>query len=187
VPGGPSRPQGRFLGQHFLRPAVAADIVARTGVLADDLVIELGAGTGILTEQLAVRAGRVIAIELDPRLAQRATRRLAGFPNVTVVEADALTCRLPRRSFRVVANIPFGQTAALLRRLLDDRHLPLTAADLVVEWGAAKGYACKAPMRRDVAAWSRHYTFDLGRRIGAASFHPPPAVDAALLAVRRRV
>jgi 23S rRNA (adenine-N6)-dimethyltransferase len=156
-------------------------------VLDDDLVIELGAGTGNLTEQLAVRARRVIAIELDPRLVRRATRRLASFPNVTVVEADALTCRLPHRPFRVVANIPFGQTAALLRRLLDDHRLPLTAADLVVEWGAAKGYACREPMRRDVAAWSRRYTFTMGRRIGAGCFHPPPAVDAALLAIRRRV
>jgi 23S rRNA (adenine-N6)-dimethyltransferase len=187
VAGEPVRRLPPHLGQHFLRPSVAADIVARAGVHPGDLVVELGAGTGALTEALARRAGRVVAVEIDPKLASRAARRVAAFDNVTVVEADGLICRLPRRPFRVVANIPFGQTAALLRRLLDDRRLPLTAADLVVQWGAAKGYACRAPMRRDVAAWSSRFTFEVGRRIGATCFHPPPKVDAALLIIRRRV
>jgi 23S rRNA (adenine-N6)-dimethyltransferase len=156
-------------------------------VRAGDLVVELGAGTGALTEALARRAGRVVAVEIDPKLAARASRRLAGFGNVTVVEADALFCRLPRRPFRVVANIPFGQTSQLMGRLLDDRRLPLTAADLVMQWGAAKGYASRQPMRGDVAFWSTRFTFEIGMRIGAGCFHPPPKVDAALLTIRRRV
>ena len=74
----------------------------------------------MLTEALARRAGRVVAIGYDPRLAERARARLAGFGNVRVVTADALALPMPRRPFRVVASPPFGSTKAILRRLLGD-------------------------------------------------------------------
>ena len=68
------------LGQHFLAGGwLAAELVEQAGIGADDLVLEIGAGTGVLTEALARRAGRVVAVEYDPRLAERARRRLAGF------------------------------------------------------------------------------------------------------------
>lgn len=71
------------LGQHFLAGAwLAAELAEQAGVGAGDLVVEIGAGTGVLTEALARRAGRVVAVEYDPRLAERARARLAGFGNV---------------------------------------------------------------------------------------------------------
>jgi 23S rRNA (adenine-N6)-dimethyltransferase len=110
------------LGQHFLAGGwLAAELVEQAGVGQGDLVVEIGAGTGVLTEALAQRAGRVVAVECDPRLADRARARLAGHGNVRVVTADALAMPAPRRPFRVVANLPFGSTTAMLRRLLGDR------------------------------------------------------------------
>ena len=102
------------LGQHFLAGGwLAAELVEQAGVGAGDLVVEIGAGTGVLTEALARRAGRGVAVEFDPRLAERARARLAGFGNVRVVTADALALPPPRRPFRVVANLPFGSTTAV--------------------------------------------------------------------------
>ena len=99
------RVEARELGQHFLAGAwLAAELAEQAGVGAGDLVVEIGAGTGVLTEALARRAGRVVAIEYDPRLAERAQARLAGYGNVRVVTADALALPMPRRPFRVVAN-----------------------------------------------------------------------------------
>jgi 16S rRNA A1518/A1519 N6-dimethyltransferase RsmA/KsgA/DIM1 with predicted DNA glycosylase/AP lyase activity len=73
------------LGQHFLAGGrLAAELVEQAGVGSGDLVVEIGAGTGVLTEALARRAGRVVAVECDPRLAERARVRLAGFGNVWV-------------------------------------------------------------------------------------------------------
>ena len=175
------------LGQHFLAGAwLAAELVEQAGVGSGDLVVEIGAGTGVLTEALARRAGRVVAVEYDPRLAERARARLAGCPNVRVVTADARTLSPPRRPFRVVANLPFGSTAAILRRLLGDPRTRLERADLVVQEQAARRYAAGRPATPESIRWGAWYDLATGRRLGPASFRPPPRVGAAVLVARRR-
>ena len=108
--------------------------MARAGVLPSDLVLDLGAGTGALTLPLARVAHRVVAIERDPKLARRLARRAPA--NVSVHERSIESAWLPRRPFRVVANLPFAGSNAVVRRLLD-RGVPLLSADLVVELGVA--------------------------------------------------
>ena len=175
------------LGQHFLAGGwLAAELVEQAGVGSGDLVVEIGAGTGVLTEALARRAGRVVAVECDPRLAERARGRLAGFGNVRVVTADALTLPVPRRPFRVVANLPFGSTAAILRRLLGDPRTRLERADLIVQEQAARRYAAGRPATPETIAWGAWYELRAGRRLGPSSFRPPPRVGAAVLVARRR-
>jgi 23S rRNA (adenine-N6)-dimethyltransferase len=142
------------LGQHFLAGAwLAAELAEQAGVGAGDLVVEIGAGTGVLTEALARRAGRVVAVEYDPRLAELTRARLAGFGNVRVVTADALALPRPRRPFRVVANLPFGSTAATPRRLLGDPRTRLERADLVLQEQAARRYAARRPGTPETIAW----------------------------------
>jgi 23S rRNA (adenine-N6)-dimethyltransferase len=175
------------LGQHFLAGGwLAAELVEQAGVGAADLVVEIGAGTGVLTEALARRAGRVVAVECDPRLAERARGRLARFGNVRVVTADALTLPMPRRTFRVVANLPFGSTAAILRRLLGDPRARLERADLIVQEEAALRYAAGRPATPETIAWGAWYELRAGRRLGPSSFRPPPRVGAAVLVAQRR-
>jgi 23S rRNA (adenine-N6)-dimethyltransferase len=185
VSGGASR--RAELGQHFLAGGwLAAELVEQAGVGPGDLVVEIGAGTGVLTEALAGRAGRVVAVEYDPRLADRARARLAGYGNVRVVTADALTMPTPRRPFRVVANLPFGSTAAILRRLLGDPRTRLERADLVVQEQAARRYAARRPGTPETIAWGAFYELATGRRLGPACFRPPPRVGAAVLIASRR-
>jgi 23S rRNA (adenine-N6)-dimethyltransferase len=172
--------------QHFLASArLAAEIVTAAGVSKDDLVLEFGAGYGRLTEQLAARASRVIAVELDTRLAARLANRFSGRPNVTVVQADALTIPLPRRSFRVVSNPPFHLTSALLHRLLDDPEVPLLRADLVLGWGMAIRLTGVFGGTRGSERWQPRYEFLLIRQLPARVFDPPPESDAALVSIRR--
>ena len=175
------------LGQHFLAGGrLAAELVERAGVGSGDLVVEIGAGTGVLTEALARRAGRVVAVEYDPRLAERTRSRLAGYPNVRVVTADARTLRAPRRPFRVVANLPFGSTAAILRRLLGDPRTRLERADLVLQEQAARRYAAARPGTVETIRWGAFYELAVGQRLEPACFRPPPRVGAAVLVARRR-
>jgi 23S rRNA (adenine-N6)-dimethyltransferase len=175
------------LGQHFLAGGwLAAELVEQAGVGPADLVLEIGAGTGVLTEALARRAGRVLAVECDPLLAAGTRSRLAGYGNLSVVTADALRLPLPRRPFRVVANLPFGSTAALLRRLLGDPRTRLERADLVVQEQAARRYAARRPSSSDTVSWGAWYELATGRRLGPTCFRPPPRVAAAMLVARRR-
>ena len=173
-------------GQHFLAGEwLARELVAQAGVGRSDLVVEIGAGDGRLTRALAQRAGEVVAVETDARLLARARRRLAGTANVTFVHGDALALPLPEVPFRVLANLPFGITSAVLRMLLDDPRTPLHQADLVVAEGAARKRT-GGPRSRSSAYWGAWYEFRITRRLPARCFRPPPRVDAAVLRISRR-
>ena len=177
----------RARGQHFLRsPRLAATLVRDAAVERTDVVVDLGAGSGRLTAALADRAGAVHAIELDPLWVTRLRKRFADRPNVSVIEADAIRCSLPEAPFRVVANVPFDHTAAILRRLLDDLGLPLQQADLIVEWGAAVKRSTCWPSTMLNVRWGARYDIALVRRLPASLFEPKPRVDAGLLRVVRR-
>jgi 23S rRNA (adenine-N6)-dimethyltransferase len=175
---------GRAASQHFLRTSgLAADLVREAGVGSEDLVLDLGAGSGRLTAELARYARQVVAVELDPRWAAYLRHR---WGNVQVVEGDARRLVLPTEQFRVVANLPFDGTTEILRRLLDDPHTPLVRADIVVEWAVGLKRASPWPSTLNGVLWGAWYRFSLLRRLPAAAFVPPPAVDAGVLAIERR-
>jgi 23S rRNA (adenine-N6)-dimethyltransferase len=152
-----------------------------------ELVLDIGAGTGRLTGELVRAGARVRAIELDPLHARTLRDRFAGCRHVTVIEGDALRLALPQEQFRVVANLPFGRSTAILRRLLDDPLVPLTRADVIVEWDLARKRAACWPSTLLAVCWSAWFELTLVRRLPRVCFEPPPSVDAGLLRVVRRV
>jgi 23S rRNA (adenine-N6)-dimethyltransferase len=180
----------RRLGQHFLDSRLLASrLVADAGVASDDRVVDLGAGTGLLTAALAERAAGVLAVELDASLARRLARRFGSTPNVIVLHADVRDVPLPRTPYRVVANPPFARAAAILHRLLDDPAGGLVRADLVVQWQVARQRARVdhgPPTDLAGVTWAPWWRFARGRRLPAASFNPRPSVDAGVLEITRR-
>jgi len=179
----PARGSARAPSQHFLRRRFAAELVRDAALLPDALVLDLGAGTGRLTAELALVARRVLAVELDPLLAGRLRGR---WPNVDVVQADARTVELPREPFGVVANLPFQGTNEILRHLLDDPRVPLERADLVVEWGVAVKRALPWPSTVNGVVWGAWYSTRVSRRLPRHAFEPRPRTDAAVLVFERR-
>ena len=175
-------------GAHFLRDRTLITRLVRASGAGDGrLVLDLGAGYGSITAALAAAGPRVIAVERDPRLAGRLSRRFGGDPRVTVVAADLRQVPLPRRDFLVVASIPFAVTTELLlRRLLGDPSVPLAGAEMIVAWGTARWLAQPRPRDEETAWWTARYRIRLAGRIPAASFVPPPRSDAARLSVRPR-
>lgn len=115
------------LGQNFLADGrVAERIVAELRPRADETVVEIGPGRGALTELLVGRAGRVVAVELDRELAPALRERFGGRENFALVEADALAldfCEAIRPSgrARVVANLPYNISTAILQHLIKQR------------------------------------------------------------------
>lgn len=168
-------------GFHRLSPSWAGRIVQRAGIGPGDLVIDLGAGTGALTRHLVEAGARVVAVELHPGRANYLRERYGA--QVRVVEADVTEMRLPRQPYRVVANPPFGGTAALLRRLVGVRSC-LVTADLVVpaptaaRW--ANGRATSGGQRSDI------YAARIGMRLPASAFRPAAPMATSVLRLERR-
>jgi 23S rRNA (adenine-N6)-dimethyltransferase len=154
-------------------------------VRAGELVVDIGAGTGHISAALRRAGAHVLAIELDAAFAAALRRRFGDDPAVCVVEADAREASLPRDGFRVVANLPFAGSGAILDRLLDP-HGALQRADLVVEWGLARKRAETWPATSRGIVASAYFEVWIERRLTAGCFEPRPSVDAAVLVLRRR-
>jgi len=175
----------RVLSQNFLVDRRAIDaLVTGSGVGDGDLVVDVGAGNGLISEALARRGAQVLAIERDPALAKRLRAKFATWPAVTVTEDDVLTAPLPVGPFRVVANIPFGITTKILRRLLD--HDGLVRADVIVQAEVARKRGAGGRGTLLNACWEPWFEFRTGARIAATAFRPVPRVDTAVLIVTRR-
>jgi 23S rRNA (adenine-N6)-dimethyltransferase len=179
----------RSLGQNFLRPERADQLVESAGFTAGDLVVEIGAGRGALTYALAHRGVQVVALEKDPywadSLRREVERRGVDGP-VRVVRCDALDYSFPRRPYRVIGSLPFGATTAILRHLLDDPDTFLVRADLIVQWEVARKRAVVPPSTLLSTTWAPWWSFEVVRRIPAAAFRPVPSIDAGVLRVMRR-
>jgi 23S rRNA (adenine-N6)-dimethyltransferase len=158
------------------------ELVRAAGIRRDELVLDLGAGTGALTAALARAGARVVAVEIDPALAAGLRRR---FPRAAVQNVDALRFQLPGEPFKVVANLPFEGATGILRRLLDP-CTRLQSADVIVQWGLAEKRAAVWPSTQLGSYWGAWFELSVSRRLPSCVFAPPPTVDAGVLRVVRR-
>lgn len=185
----PSRPSvsPTSSGVHFLTSRrVIGRLVGSANLSPSDLVLDVGAGRGAITDPLAATGAQVLAVERDPEFVGYLDRRFADTPTVRVVQGDLRTVPLPKRHFHVVASIPFAITTALLRRMLRPAGTSFGSGDLVVEWGLAKRVTTAYPRDVEQAWWQGRYELDIARRVPSGAFSPAPAVDAAHLRIRPR-
>lgn len=183
------RPRKRW-GQHFLVSRRALDrILEAAGLTSADAVLEVGAGLGTLTVALAQRAGRVIAVEIDPALLPPLSAAVGVFPNVTVVHADILHvdpeallsgATGPRK---IVANLPYNVASPLIVSLLE-RPLGLERMVMTVQREVAQRLAA-GPGTKDYGALSVAVQFraqaEIVGRIPPSGFFPSPDVESAIV------
>lgn len=174
--------------QNFLRDSrFVADLLDRTDIGRDDLVVEIGPGTGVITRELSTRSGQVLAVEVDALLASRLRERFANTTNITVVEADFLAWELPAGTYKVFANIPFNMTADIVGKLLESDRSP-SMAYLIMQDTAAERFI-GGPMAKNTQVsillqpW---FEMVIVERISRRQFVPTPRVDAVLAAFKKR-
>jgi Dimethyladenosine transferase (rRNA methylation) len=163
-------------------------LVKQSSITGEDLVVEIGAGKGILTECLAKRAQHVHAIEKDLSLSEALRNAFSRTPNITVHSADFLTYRLPaKHPYKVFSNIPFTITADLIRRILTDENPPLDSY-LILQREAAEKFAGQ-PLNSETLAsllYKPWFRFSLLRTFKPTDFIPVPKVTAVLLRIEKR-
>ena len=176
----------KSLGQNFIQDPSALDkIVAAADLSPSDTVLEIGPGTGVMTERLAQVAGRVIAVELDQRLEPILTSSLGHLPNLELVYGDILETNVPalvgEESYIVVANVPYYITSAILRSLLESRHRPRRIV-LTVQLEVAERLNAKPGDMSLLAVSAQFYAkVQIAARLNAAIFWPRPDVDSAVV------
>ncbi len=175
------------LGQHFLRDAtVAHAIVDLVGPTADDFVLEIGPGEGALTGELQRRAGRFVALEIDPVLAARLRQR---FPGAEIIDADArgwdygaLTAP-PGGRVLVVGNLPYSVGKPILMALVTARTAIQEMA-LMLQREVAERVAA-APGSRTYGSLSvltqLYCDVRVAFKVPPGAFKPPPKVDSAVI------
>ena len=175
--------------QNFLRsPELVAELLRYSKLKSTDTVYDIGAGSGIIAAKLATKVGKVVAIELDSRIADTLKTNMAKYPNVEVRIGDFMKMKLPTEPYSIFSNIPFHLSSPIVQRFINTPQSPRSVY-LIVQ----KQFGCKL-----VASDTTHFTSQLGMVIGAeyevkviknlskTDFWPHPAVDTVCIGMVKR-
>lgn len=195
-------PQIRF-GQNFLIDLNLIDLIMRSADLSTkDVVLEIGTGMGSLTTKMALYAGSVVTVEIDPMMAQLAKEELAPYSNVTILQRDALrnknnlhdevleTVRqkmnaIPGSRFKLVANLPYNVATPIISNLLQVEPL-VDKMVVTIQKELAERIAAK-PKTKDYSALSiwiqSQCDVEIVRVMPPSVFWPRPKVDSAILSI----
>ncbi len=179
----------KSLGQNFLTSIPARIAIVNAGHLtASDTVLEIGPGRGFLTQGLLETGARVIALEKDRDLLPLLTEQFSTFPNFTLVEGDALEFELSTFDFRLstyklIANIPYYITGAILSKYLSCVHQPTQMVVLVQQEVAERVVARDKKESILSLAVKVYGEPKIVYRVKRGSFNPIPNVDSAVLSI----
>jgi 16S rRNA (adenine1518-N6/adenine1519-N6)-dimethyltransferase len=186
-------PAKRF-GQHFLRDRnIISKILRQFAPQPDETVIEIGPGTGALTRELVASAGRVVAIEFDRKLVPHLLAEFGAKANFKLLEADALEAEVcieivPAKAARVVANLPYNISTAILQRLIAQRScIPemvlMLQREVVERMLAPAGSSDRGYLSVVVEGYCEsEKLFD----VSPGAFSPPPKVWSSVVRLRLR-
>ena len=178
----------KWLGQHFLTdPRILGRIADVLEITNADTVVEIGPGRGALTEQLLLRAKRVVAIEIDRDLAKLLREKYDGDERVTIIESDVLDVNLGEAAggpYLVAGNVPYNITTPILFHALEhpraERAVYLVqreVAERVIAEPASENYGALSVNLQALAS------AELSFRVSAGAFTPPPKVESAVMRI----
>lgn len=163
----------RLLSQNFFsNRELISKLIRGSSISPSDTVLEIGSGSGIITQELLKITPRVIAIEKDPRF--------------TSHPQDFLTTRLPARPYKVFANIPFSITGDIIRKLLQSSHPP-SDCYLIVQSEAASKFIIGPVNTMAALLYYPWWDVSVGHKFNRSDFQPAPKVDAVLIHINPRL
>lgn len=187
----------KSLGQNFLRDEnVLQKIIQAADLKTDDLVLEIGPGEGILTEELAKKSGQVVAVEIDKNLFANLKNKFRDKKNITFINDDILkinlsglfsSYKLQVSSYKLIANIPYYITSLIIRFFLENK-LPPQEMILMVQKEVAERIV-SGPGQMSLLSVSVQYYAkpELLFYVDKKSFYPVPEVDSAVVRITQNV
>lgn len=190
-------------GQNFLIDINILEFIVREAELTvDDVVLEVGPGTGGLTTFLAREAGHVVSVELDPNMHRLASQATAESPNVTLLNCDALANKnhlaaellaavqaqldvSPKRRLKLVANLPYAVATPVVSNLLAT-DLPWTRMVITIQLELGQRMSAEPGSSNygSLAVWLQSQTrVRILRKLGPTVFWPRPGVDSAIVRI----
>ena len=187
------RPHKQF-GQHFLiNAAIVTRMIDAAEIRPQDSVLEIGPGLGVLSDELAARAGRLYLVDVDTVLAARLEKHFADREHVQVATADFLTLDIeavfPDPEIHVVASLPYNVATPILFRLLDYRHKFRTATVMIQKEVAERLTAAPGTKAYGVPSvlTQMYGTVTTICTVGPGSFLPPPKVESQVIRIEFQV
>lgn len=174
--------------QNFLKSSeFVRNLIDKTTISDKDLVVEIGPGKGIITLELVKKAGRVIGVEYDQKLAVVLKENFAGNPKVEIIQADFLKWSLPKQPYKVFANIPFNMTADIINNLLNSTTPPEVTYLIMQDKAAERFVGLPVGVNTQVAILLQpFYKMSILTKIDRSQFEPVPSVDAVLAGFEMR-
>lgn len=175
------------LSQVFLKDrGLVASLVERSSIDLDDVVVEIGPGRGIITDELLQVSGKVIAVEKDPVLYQELATRYANDPRMELHRADFLHFGLPRTPYKVFSNIPFALESQIIRMLIDHPQNPPSDAYLIMRREVAERLAGESRQGQFSILHRPWFELEIFHRFRRDDFKPKPKVESSMLRFRKR-
>ncbi|KKT63517.1 MAG: Ribosomal RNA small subunit methyltransferase A [Candidatus Giovannonibacteria bacterium GW2011_GWC2_44_9] len=183
--------QNKYLGQHFLKNKKILEEMARAAEISKkDIVLEVGPGTGTLTEILAPRAKKMIAIEKDRELVALLREKFRHYKNVEIVYGDILKFRTSdfefqiSQPFKIVSNLPYYITSRFLRLFLTQTEFRSKLMVLMVQKEVAERILARDGKESLLSLSVKAYAkAEIIRRVSKNLFSPPPKVDSAIIKI----
>lgn len=178
----------KSLGQNFIiNQRALDDVISAADLTGHEEIIEIGAGFGTLTIELAQRADQVFAVEIDKRLIPVLRDNLQDFENVTLLHADFLQLDpvelVSRSGYYVVANIPYYITSALLRQLMESSMPPARVVLTMQREVAQRIISSPGDMSLLALSVQIYGRAEITACFPAECFYPIPEVDSAVLRI----
>lgn len=176
----------RKLSQNFLKSRkLVQKLVGFSSIDKNDLVYEIGPGKGIITEELASKASRVVAVEIDPFLVQYLKQKFGDNGQVQVINQDFLSFEIYSNNYKVFSNLPFSIEGLAIRKLLDSKSPPKDAYLIMQKEVAERlsGYQREVEFSTLHKPW---FEFEILHHFSKFDFQPVARVDSVFLRISKR-
>ncbi|MBZ9578133.1 ribosomal RNA small subunit methyltransferase A [Patescibacteria group bacterium] len=175
------------LGQNFLIDKnVVKKVIKAAELHSKDIVLEVGPGIGALTQEIAKKTDKVIAVEKDPKMVEILKETLKDFKNIEIINKDILKFNnysLLTTNYKLIANLPFYITAPVIRKFLESKNTPKEMI-LIVQKEVAQRICSKPPKMNILAVSVQFYAKPkIISYISKKSFWPSPKVDSAIIKI----